>query len=127
MEEGEQFAIETFATTGAGYVLEDNSDISHYMMKYKFGQKKPKITNAVASKLYDVILENFGTLAFCRKWLENYFPKHFGPLKMLVDAGIICAYPPLTDPDPTCFTSQFEHTILLRPTCKEVMTRGDDF
>jgi len=37
MEEGEQFAIETFGTTGAGYVLEDDTDVSHYMVKYKHG------------------------------------------------------------------------------------------
>lgn len=127
MEEGEQFAIETFATTGAGYVMNDETDVSHYMMKYKFGQKKPTISNPLASKLYDVILENFGTLAFCKKWLEPHFPQHFKPLKILVDQGIVGAYPPLTDPVPTCYTAQFEHTILLRPTCKEVITRGDDF
>lgn len=127
MEEGEQFAIETFGTTGAGYVLEDDSDVSHYMMKFKFGSKKPKIQNAMANKLYDVILEHFGTLAFCRKWLEPLFPKHMGPLKMLVDGGILGSYPPLTDPEKNCYTAQFEHTILLRPTCKEVITRGDDF
>jgi methionyl aminopeptidase len=23
--------------------------------------------------------------------------------------------------------AQYEHTILLRPTCKEVLTRGDDY
>jgi hypothetical protein len=25
------------------------------------------------------------------------------------------------------YVSQFEHTILLRPTCKEVISRGDDY
>jgi methionyl aminopeptidase len=49
------------------------------------------------------------------------------PLKALVDNGIVKAYPPLTDPDHSCYTAQYEHTILLRPTCKEVITRGEDF
>ena len=74
--------------------------------------------------MLQVINENFGTLAFARKWLEDVFPKHFGPLKMLCDNGIIQAYPPLSDPVVTCYTAQYEHTILLRPTCKEVITRG---
>ena len=25
------------------------------------------------------------------------------------------------------YTAQYEHTILLRPTCKEVLSRGDDY
>jgi len=25
------------------------------------------------------------------------------------------------------YTAQYEHTILLRPTCKEVVSRGDDY
>lgn len=35
-------------------------------------------------------------------------------------------YPPLCDVKGS-FVSQHEHTIFLRPTCKEVMSRGDDF
>ena len=26
-----------------------------------------------------------------------------------------------------CYTAQYEHTILLRPTCKEVISRGTDY
>jgi methionyl aminopeptidase len=26
-----------------------------------------------------------------------------------------------------CYTAQYEHTIMLRPTCKEVVSRGDDY
>ena len=33
MEEGEQYAIETFGSTGKGYVYEDN-DCSHYMLDF---------------------------------------------------------------------------------------------
>ena len=35
-------------------------------------------------------------------------------------------YPPLADVRGS-FVAQYEHTILLRPTCKEVLTRGDDY
>jgi methionine aminopeptidase len=35
-------------------------------------------------------------------------------------------YPPLCDVKGS-YVSQFEHTILLRPTCKEVISRGDDY
>ena len=35
-------------------------------------------------------------------------------------------YPPLCDVKGS-YVSQFEHTILLRPTCKEVISKGDDY
>ena len=125
MEEGEQFAIETFGSTGAGHVYNDNTDVSHYMKEY--GKPDPKLRNKQAQNLLDTITKEFGTLAFARKWLEEYAPRHFGPLKMLVDNGIVKSYPPLVDPVKTCYTAQYEHTILLRPTCKEVVTRGEDY
>ena len=47
-------------------------------------------------------------------------------LKDLGEKGIVEPYPPLCDVK-GCYTAQFEHTILLRPTCKEVISRGDDY
>ena len=47
-------------------------------------------------------------------------------LKNLCDVGIVDPYPPLCDVK-GCYTAQFEHTILLRPTVKEVVSRGDDY
>jgi methionyl aminopeptidase len=51
-----------------------------------------------AKALLGLIEQNFGTLAFCRRWVEELgFDKHLAPLKSLVDAGIVNAYPPLSD------------------------------
>jgi len=47
-------------------------------------------------------------------------------LRELVKEGIVQAYPPLCDVKGS-MTAQFEHTVLLRPTCKEVVSRGDDY
>ena len=47
-------------------------------------------------------------------------------LKHLVDAGILEACPPLID-TPGSYVAQFEHTLFLRSTCKEVLSRGDDY
>jgi methionyl aminopeptidase len=52
--------------------------------------------------------------------------KYLGALKNLCDAGIVQPYPPLCDIKGS-YVAQYEHTILLRPTCKEVLSRGDDF
>ena len=52
--------------------------------------------------------------------------KYLLALKNLCDAGVVDPYPPLCDIK-GCYTAQFEHTILLRPTVKEVISRGDDY
>lgn len=73
------------------------------------------------------INENFGTLAFCRRWLDRGGQTgYLMALKNLCDVGIVNAYPPLCDTK-GCYTAQYEHTIILRPTCKEVVSRGQDY
>ncbi len=52
--------------------------------------------------------------------------KHLLALKTLVKEGYLVDYPPLSDVS-GCYTAQFEHTFVLKPTCKEVLSRGDDF
>lgn len=124
MEEGEQYAIETFGSTGKGYVYEDQ-DCSHYMLEFDH-PANPILKSSTSKALFHTIKNNFSTLAFARKWLEEFYPKHYGPLRQLCDAKIVNPYPPLSDVV-GCYTAQFEHTILLRPTCKEVLTRGPDY
>ena len=85
------------------------------------------IRDAKARALLAHIDNNYSTLAFCRRWIEDAgFEKHIIPLKRLVEANIVNAYPPLSDVHGS-YVAQYEHTILLRPTCKEVLTRGDDY
>jgi methionine aminopeptidase len=83
--------------------------------------------HARSGALLKLIDENFSTLAFCKRWVDRLgFDKMAAPLKSLVDAGIVKPYPPLSDVA-GCYTAQYEHTIILRPTCKEVVSRGDDY
>ena len=80
-----------------------------------------------AKQLLATIDRHFGTLAFCRRYLDRVGEtKYLMALKNLCDAGVVDAYPPLCDTR-GCYTAQFEHTIYLRPTCKEVMSRGEDY
>ena len=126
MEEGEFYAIETFGSTGKGYVVED-LECSHYMKNFDLHGEQIPLRNAKARRLLSVIDKNFGTLAFCRRYLDRIGEeKYLLALKTLVDEEIVVPYPPLCDRQ-GCFTAQYEHTILLRPTCKEVLTRGDDY
>eukprot|EP00871_Galdieria_phlegrea_P000247 jgi/Galph1/1222/GphlegSOOS_G5924.1 len=124
MEEGEFYAIETFGSTGRGYIREDG-ECSHYMKRSDVGHVPLRL--ARAKSLLNTINKNFGTLAFCRRYLERLGEtKYLLALKNLCESGIVEPYPPLCDVR-GCYTAQFEHTILLRPTCKEVVSRGDDY
>jgi methionyl aminopeptidase len=75
---------------------------------------------AKAKSLLNTINKNFGTLPFCRRYLDRIGETKYAlALKNLVDSGIVESYPPLVDIKGS-YTAQFEHTIILRPTCKEV-------
>lgn len=124
MEEGEFYAIETFGSTGKGYVQED-MECSHYMKDFHAGHIP--LRSAKARSLLSVIDKNFGTLAFCRRFLDRIGEeKYLMGLKQLCDAGVVNPYPPLCD-QKGCYTAQFEHTLVLKPTRKEVLSRGEDF
>jgi methionyl aminopeptidase len=124
MEEGETFAIETFGSTGKGYVRDD-METSHYAMR----EDAPKVALRVSSAktLLNSITKNFGTLPWCRRYLDRLgHDKYLLGLNNLVSAGIVEAYPPLCDIKGS-YTAQYEHTFILRPTVKEVISRGDDY
>jgi len=137
MEEGEIYAIETFATTGRGHVVED-LDCSHYMKCFHAPHVPLRMPRA--KKLLGHVNKTFGTLAFCRRWLERddggstavngptgaKQEKYLAALKNLCDVGLVQALPPLCDVKGS-YVAQYEHTLILRPTCKEVVSRGDDF
>jgi methionyl aminopeptidase len=123
MEEGEFYAIETFGSTGKGYVRED-LDCSHYMKS--FDAPRAALRSSRARSLLATIDKNFGTLAFCRRFLDRLGEeKYLMGLRQLCDAGVVNPYPPLCDIKGS-YTAQFEHTLVLKPTCKEVLSRGVD-
>ena len=90
MEEGELLAIEKFDSKGKVKAF-DAPDCSHY--KKNFDALDVPLRNPKAKALLHEITSRFGTLAFCRKWLEENFPRVIDPLKQLVDAGVVDAYP----------------------------------
>lgn len=123
MDEGELFAIETFGSTGKGRVFEA-PDCSHYMKDFDMGFVS--LRNAKSKALLATINKNFGTLAWCRRWIDDEHPRHFAQLRELVQSGILKAYPPLNDISGS-YVAQYEHTIFLHPSRKEVLSRGDDY
>jgi len=122
MEENEHFAIETFGSTGKGYV-HDSMECSHYMRN----ENHVPLRLARAKSLLNTINKNFGTLGFCKRYLDRLGETKYNmALSHLVENGLVDPYPPLCDIH-NSYTAQFEHTIILRPTCKEVISRGDDY
>lgn len=68
MEEGDVFAIETFGSTGNGYVV-DQGEVSHYALM----ADAPKVDLRLSSakSLLSTIKKNFGTLPWCRRYLDR--------------------------------------------------------
>lgn len=124
MEENEFYAIETFGSTGRGLV-HDDMDCSHYMKNFDAPYVPLRLQSS--KQLLGTINKHFSTLAFCKRWLDRAgATKYQMALKDLCDKGVVEAYPPLCDIK-GCYTAQYEHTIMLRPTCKEVVSRGSDY
>ncbi|KKZ64754.1 methionyl aminopeptidase [[Emmonsia] crescens] len=124
MEEGDVFAIETFGSTGKAYLRDD---IGIYGYGCDEHASAAWLHHSSARSLLKTIQENFGTLVFSRRYLERLGVKnyHLG-MRSLVSNGIVESYAPLVDV-PGSYIAQFEHTVLLRPHCKEVISRGDDY
>lgn len=136
MEEGEIYAIETFGTTGRGYVVE-SGECSHFMKS--FDERFVPLRIPRSKKLLCHINKTFGTLAFCPRWLERddggsrsihkesgKQENYIGALNDLCKNGIINKCPPLVDVE-NSYVAQYEHTIILREHCKEILSRGDDY
>ncbi|KAF1837640.1 methionine aminopeptidase 2-like protein [Decorospora gaudefroyi] len=125
MEEGDIFAIETFGSTGKAYLRDD-------VGVYGYGRNEhvsaAGLHQASAKSLLKTIDENFGTLVFARRQLERLpgVKNYQLGMRSLINSGIIESYAPLVDV-PGSYIAQFEHTVLLRPNCKEVISRGDDY
>jgi len=108
-----------------GYIYED-TDCSHYMKEYNAPLSK-KFRSDKCKNLFNHITKNYSTLAFCKKWLvEDGQESHALALKQLCDSGHVNPYPPLSD-NIGSYVAQFEHTIMLKPTAKEIISRGDDY
>ena len=105
--------------------MREAGECSHYMKNFDIGHVPLRLPTA--KKLLSTIQREFGTLAFCRRYLDRIGEtRYLGALSNLVSNGIIEEYPPLVDRKDS-YVAQYEHTILLRPTRKEVLTRGSDY
>lgn len=126
MEEGECWAIETFATTSTSPLVKNGSgEVSHYGVRAD--RERTPLSLNITKKLYGHLLKTRSTLPFCTRWVDEQFSGGYrSGLKELVTKGIIESYPPLMS-TPESYTSQFEHTIYLHEFGKEVVSFGTDY
>jgi methionyl aminopeptidase len=75
MEEGETFALETFGSTGKGVVHEEG-DCSHYAKRAD--ARHVPLRSARAKGLLNTINQSFGTLPFCRRYLDRLGEEKYG-------------------------------------------------
>lgn len=68
MEEGDVFAIETFGSTGKGRCVEDG-EVSHYALYNDAPNVDLRLLSA--KSLLNTIKKNFGTLPWCRRYLDR--------------------------------------------------------
>lgn len=126
MEEGETYAIETYATTGRG-VMTQNSAMercTHYMEGGGNATKKDKkyFRN---TELYDWMKTRKG-LPFSISWIHGKVPKLEKALKLGIPSGQVIAYPPLYD-EMNSVVAQFEHTVNINENNVEILSLSDDY
>ncbi|MCL5101723.1 MAG: type II methionyl aminopeptidase [Candidatus Parvarchaeota archaeon] len=99
-------AIEPFATTGGGYVI-DSSDVQILMFN---GGKAPR--SKLGRDILDFIKMEYHTLPFAKRWImEKFGPFSELEIKNLVLSGALYEFNVLKEKD-NGIVAQFEHTIL---------------
>lgn len=121
------YAIETFATTGKGYVVENNNlETNHFMMNDS--NKKARLIFDVSKNALNWIKKERKTLPFANRWVQHGLQnnKANSGINELVKNGIVQKYPPLVEIK-NSFSSQYEHTIYVSDKSVENLSISDDY
>ncbi len=106
LSKGMAFAVEPFATTGSGVVLESGL-ATVFMLEHKKPVRSP-ITREVLGEI-----ETYDGLPFAKRWLTRKFgAKANFALRELSQLGMIHQFPPLVEVNKGIVT-QAEHSILI--------------
>ncbi|MBS3105134.1 type II methionyl aminopeptidase [Candidatus Woesearchaeota archaeon] len=106
LQKGMAFAVEPFATTGSGVVV-DSGMPTVFMLEHKRPVRSP-ITREVLKEI-----ETYERLPFAKRWLTRKFgAKANFALRELTQLGMIHQFPPLVEVNKGIVT-QAEHSILI--------------
>jgi methionyl aminopeptidase len=114
LEVGDVVAIEPFATDGRGKVTEGATEEIFEL------QSERSVRNRQARQVLEQIAEEFGTLLFAARWVDN--ARADMALRRLKQARVLRGYPVLKEDD-GCLVSQAEHTVIVTEDGCEVTTR----
>lgn len=119
IEEGEVYALETFATTGSGSVTE-----SPYTYIYSLLPLRIPLRFKGSRQVLGLVQKEFKTLPFAERWLAKKVSKAGLKLaiKELTEKGLFRSYNVLSDRKGS-LVSQAEHTIIVLDSGCEVITQ----
>jgi len=115
---GDVFAIEPFATDGAGHVKAGRGS-NIYICKERFNPRF--IRNKQVKIAFSRIKKHFNTLPFAQRWVEKIYPDSDRLLRKFLFLGLINHYPQLIDSKKGIVT-QKEHTVILTEEGCEVIS-----
>lgn len=107
LEEGMHIAIEPFATRGEGVVVE-GAPSNIYKLEIL---KTPR--NFTARKVLKFVVENYKTLPFARRWVENKVRGSAITFPLLVRDGILHSYAQLKEKS-NALVAQTEHSMIIK-------------
>ncbi len=117
------YAVETFGSTGESRTIEKgNATLFRIDPDYQTNYIKLDSTR----KFFQKIKQNFNTLPFCDRYIEDLDPKWNTHIDILNKNKAIYSYPPLVVND-DAYTAQYEHTIYLFDNKKINCSSGEDY
>jgi methionyl aminopeptidase len=126
----QQYAIETFASTGSGKMRKSLSRQSNHYMLNKDNTTHYKGKLKTINNVYNWIKKKRSTLPFCPRWLEDEQIKgvnlSLNEFSRKCNPPILVEYPPLEDISGS-YVSHYEHTIYVSENGTEILSHGDDY
>ena len=127
VDDGEVMAIEIFVSNGNGTTRLGMNPLnySHYMLKPEI-ERIPLFTTKKTNELSNIITQNFKTLPFCPRFIDNIDKTHTNylpNLQELFSNGYINSYPPVLETDKGSKVSQFEHSVYVSENKKIVLSQ----
>ena len=117
IEKGMVFAVEPFASTGAG-IVQESGIATVFMLE----NKKPVRSIITRQVLKEI--ESYNNLPFTTRWLTKKFgAKAKFALREMEQLGMLHSYPPLADKEKGLI-SQAEHSILVDDDGKVIVLTG---
>ena len=127
VDDGEIMAIEIFVSNGNGTTMlgMNPKNYSHYMLKPEI-ERIPLFTTKKTNEVSKLITQNFKTLPFCPRFIDNINKTHTNYIENLQELfcrGYLNSYPPLLETNKDSKVAQFEDTVYIGETKKIVLSK----